>query len=86
MNSSGDKPSDGVAWTTGQACSHARDAGWRQGARATPLGIPGAEPVKHGPDDHGPGNQTVAEYSQNRSGSQEEVWRTVSGECSSTPI
>jgi len=28
--------------------------------------IPGAEPVKHGPDDHGPGNQTVAEYSQNR--------------------
>ena len=30
--------------------------------------IPGAEPVKHGPDDHGPGNQTVAEYSQNRLG------------------
>ncbi len=30
--------------------------------------IPGAEPVKHGPDDHGPGNQTVAEYSRNRSG------------------
>ncbi len=30
--------------------------------------IPGAEPVKHGPDDHGPGNQTVAEYSQNRMG------------------
>jgi CopA family copper-resistance protein len=30
--------------------------------------IPGAEPVRHGPDDHGPGNQTVAEYSQNRSG------------------
>ena len=30
--------------------------------------IPGAEPVKHGPDDHGPGNQTVAEYSKNRSG------------------
>lgn len=28
--------------------------------------IPGAEPVKHGPDDHGTGNQTVAEYSQNR--------------------
>jgi CopA family copper-resistance protein len=28
--------------------------------------IPGAEPVKHSPDDHGPGNQTVAEYSQNR--------------------
>jgi CopA family copper-resistance protein len=30
--------------------------------------IPGVEPVKHGPDDHGPGNQTVAEYSQNRLG------------------
>jgi len=28
--------------------------------------IPGAEPVKHGPEDHGTGNQTVAEYSQNR--------------------
>ena len=30
--------------------------------------IPGAEPVKHGSDHHGPGNQTVAEYSQNRMG------------------
>lgn len=30
--------------------------------------IPDSEPVKHGPDDHGPGNQTVAEYSQNRLG------------------
>jgi CopA family copper-resistance protein len=30
--------------------------------------IPGAEPVKHGPDGHGPGNQMVAEYSQNRMG------------------
>ncbi|TKS61208.1 MAG: copper resistance protein CopA [Nitrospira sp.] len=30
--------------------------------------IPGAEPVKHSPDDHGPGNQTVAEYSRNRLG------------------
>jgi len=30
--------------------------------------IPGAEPVKHGPDDHGPGNQMVAEYSRNRMG------------------
>ena len=30
--------------------------------------IPGAEPVKHGPDDHGPGNQMVAEYSRNRLG------------------
>ncbi len=30
--------------------------------------IPGAEPVKHGPDDHGSGNQMVAEFSQNRMG------------------
>ena len=30
--------------------------------------IPGAQPVKHGPDTHGTGNQAVAEYSQNRSG------------------
>ena len=30
--------------------------------------IPGAEPVKHGSDDHGPGNQMVATYSQNRMG------------------
>ncbi len=30
--------------------------------------IPGAEPVKHGPDHHGSGNQVVAEYSQNRMG------------------
>jgi len=30
--------------------------------------IPGTDPVKHGPDDHGTGNQTVAEYSQNRFG------------------
>ena len=29
---------------------------------------PGTEPVKHGPDHHGTGNQTVAEYSQNRFG------------------
>jgi FtsP/CotA-like multicopper oxidase with cupredoxin domain len=28
--------------------------------------IPGAIPVKHGPDHHGTGNQTVAEYSHNR--------------------
>jgi CopA family copper-resistance protein len=30
--------------------------------------IPGAEPMKHGPDHHGTGNQMVAEYSQNRMG------------------
>ncbi len=27
--------------------------------------IPGIEPVKHGPDDHGTGNQMIAEYSRN---------------------
>ena len=26
--------------------------------------VPGFEPVKHGPDDHGTGNQTIAEYSR----------------------
>lgn len=39
--------------------------------RKSPVGqtastIPGAQPVKHGQDHHGTGNQTVAEYSQNR--------------------
>ncbi len=28
--------------------------------------IPGVTPVRHGPDHHGTGNQTVAEYAQNR--------------------
>ena len=28
--------------------------------------IPGESPVKHGPDHHGTGNQTIAEYSRNR--------------------
>ena len=28
--------------------------------------LPGIEPVKHGPDDHGTGNQMVAEYSRTR--------------------
>jgi CopA family copper-resistance protein len=44
--------------------------------------IPGAEPVKHGPDDHGTGNQTVAEYSQNRMnepgrGLENSPWRVL---------
>ena len=30
--------------------------------------MPSTEPVKHGPDHHGTGNQMVAEYSQNRMG------------------
>jgi CopA family copper-resistance protein len=28
--------------------------------------IPGSTPVKHGPDDHGPGNQTVPDFTQSR--------------------
>ncbi len=44
--------------------------------------IPGAEPVKHGPDDHGTGNQTVAEYSQTRlhepgRGLENSPWRVL---------
>lgn len=44
--------------------------------------IPGAEPVKHGLDDHGTGNQTVAEYSQNRfeepgRGLENSPWRVL---------
>jgi CopA family copper-resistance protein len=56
---------------------HDHGVGPEQGLRTTPARdaddqgrskIPGAEPVKHGPDDHGPGNQMVAEYSRNRLG------------------
>ncbi len=44
--------------------------------------IPGAEPVKHSPDDHGPGNQMVAEYSKNRMGEpgrglEDSDWRVL---------
>lgn len=38
----------------------------RAPADQTASTIPGSQPVRHGPDDHGTGNQTVAEYSQNR--------------------
>ena len=44
--------------------------------------MPSTEPVKHGPDDHGPGNQMVAEYSQNRLGEpgrglEDSGWRVL---------
>lgn len=44
--------------------------------------IPGDEPVKHGPDHHGTGNQTVAEYSQSRMhergrGLEQSPWRVL---------
>ncbi|HEU0068630.1 MAG TPA: copper resistance system multicopper oxidase, partial [Nitrospiraceae bacterium] len=64
------KPSDdnphrehdhGVRLEPGLHTTSARDADDQGRSK-----IPGTEPVKHGPDDHGPGNQMVAEYSQNR--------------------
>ncbi|HSF67497.1 MAG TPA: copper resistance system multicopper oxidase [Nitrospiraceae bacterium] len=69
------RPSDDVP--TMEHMHHGSDTQSVQGLHQTPRTheddsrrseIPGAEPVKHGPDDHGPGNQTVAEYSKNRSG------------------
>ncbi len=42
------------------------DTSSRSSGHQTASTIPGIEPVKHGPDDHGTGNQTVAEYSRNR--------------------
>ena len=53
----------GVQPEQGLHTTPARDAGDQDRSK-----IPGAEPVKHGLDDHGPGNQMVAEYSQNRMG------------------
>ncbi|HSQ59994.1 MAG TPA: multicopper oxidase domain-containing protein [Acidobacteriota bacterium] len=67
MKPSDDNPhrehSPGVQPMPGPHTMPARGVGDRDHSK-----IPGAEPVKHGPDDHGPGNQTVAEYSQNRLG------------------
>ncbi|MGH7217382.1 MAG: copper resistance system multicopper oxidase [Nitrospiraceae bacterium] len=66
------KPSDdnphrehahGVRPDQGLHTTPARDAGDQGRSK-----IPGAEPVKHSSDDHGPGNQMVAEYSRNRLG------------------
>jgi CopA family copper-resistance protein len=45
----------------GQGMQHGQE-----GADRDRSPILGAMPVKHGPDHHGPGNQTVAEYAQNR--------------------
>jgi len=47
----------------GDEAAHARP-GMENGAR-TRSPIPGAEPVQHGPDDHGAGNQMIAESSRN---------------------
>ncbi len=63
-NPSSDMPSMGH----GQHDRGMHDMPSRAPAEQTASMIPGADPVKHGPDDHGTGNQTVAEYSQNRFG------------------
>ena len=64
MNPSGDKPNT-EHMQHGSGMQDMPDKETDNPRRST---IPGAGPVKHGPDDHGPGNQTVAEYSQNRMG------------------
>jgi CopA family copper-resistance protein len=79
MNQSGDmanmKPSDDNPH--GEHAQHGPGTPPIQGLQTMPAlhegdhgrsKIPGAEPVKHSSDDHGPGNQMVAEYSQNRMG------------------
>lgn len=55
------KPSKAHTNSHGVPQHHARETDDRRRSS-----IPGATPVKHGPDHHGTGNQTVAEYSQNR--------------------
>jgi CopA family copper-resistance protein len=59
MNIEGD-PKD-HSMMHGESMNHAPEG---HGRDRSP--IPGAIPVKHGPDHHGTGNQTVAEYSKNR--------------------
>ncbi|WP_413933785.1 copper resistance system multicopper oxidase [Nitrospira sp. BLG_1] len=53
----------------GHDMTHGQGLGHRSGMETHAQGrspIPGATPVKHGPDHHGTGNQTVAEYSRSR--------------------
>jgi CopA family copper-resistance protein len=62
-------PSAGGHANHADRARHAQgDSHHQPGAHRAPQqsAIPGATPVRHGPDDHGTGNQTVAEYSQNR--------------------
>lgn len=63
-NSSSDIPS----MEHGQHDVGTHDMPSRSSGHQTASTIPGTQPVKHGPDDHGTGNQTVAEYSKNRFG------------------
>lgn len=73
MGSSDEKPSSEPSANTPSVDHRQHDAGMhdmssKAPAEQTASMVPGAEPVKHGPDDHGTGNQMVAEYSQNRFG------------------
>lgn len=60
------RSSDMLSMEHGQHDVGAHDIPSRSPGDQTAPTIPGAQPVKHGPDDHGTSNQTVAEYSQNR--------------------
>ncbi len=54
----------GAAATTGDAMNMAMPGMAAKGLKGPSL--PGAPPVEHGPDTHGPGNSSVAMYSHNR--------------------
>ena len=63
-NSSSDMPS----MKHGQHDTGTHDSPGRSHDGQTASTIPGSQPLRHGPDDHGTGNQMVAEYSQYRFG------------------
>ncbi|MFO0700568.1 MAG: copper resistance system multicopper oxidase [Nitrospira sp.] len=63
-NSSSDMPSK----KHGQHDTETHDSPGRSHDGQNASTIPGSQPLRHGPDDHGTGNQMVAEYSQNRFG------------------
>ncbi|MBS0151093.1 MAG: copper resistance system multicopper oxidase [Nitrospira sp.] len=63
-NSSSDMPS----MKHGQHDTETHDSPGRSHDGQNASTIPGSQPLRHGPDDHGTGNQMVAEYSQNRFG------------------
>lgn len=59
--SHGDSPSHGMTHGEGMEHGQAMETDARHRSP-----IPGATPVQHGPDHHGTGNQTIAEYARNR--------------------
>lgn len=83
MRTSGKNPSSDMPnMGHGQHDMGMHDMSSKAPAEQTASRIPGAEPVKHGPDDHGTGNQTVAEYSENRfwepgRGLEKSPWRVL---------